>query len=636
MLEKVRNNVKSRGVQIVIVVVVVAFIGTIFLVWGHGGKQEHRGTVLAKVYENEITYPEYQQEFYQLTQQYRKLYKDQWSDELVERLQLKRLAFDNIVNHYILFHKSLEWGIPLTDEEVMNYIKSLPAFQMNGVFNSDLYRQRLSMERIDPQEFENDIKRHLLFKKVQEKVTGGFNVTDQELEQRFRKNNERIKAKYLILPFEKLTSQVEVSLEELKAYYEANKDKYRYAERRTIELLFIDPRDFQADAQINDEEINRYYNRHQSQFLVRKQIKASHILLNVNPDTQPDADEKIKEKAVGLLKRIEAGEDFQELAKTYSDCPSSKRGGDLGYFGKGKMDPEFEKAAFALGIGEVSQVIKSSFGYHIIKVQDIKPEHIKPLDEVRDQIVRALKTEKGKELARLKMEDMVRKMYKGKFMREFALEDRVNYKTEGPFLQGQPIPLFGKDKSAMDAIFSLEIDQISRIVEGSKGLFVFRLVSIDPPREMTYKEVETRVERETRMEKAKHKAIEEAEMLRQRLIENPDIQSLANSKALQAFDTGEFKRGEYISGLGNLDDQQMQMLFSLQSGEISPVMETQQGFAIFKITEKINIDEREFERYKDVLRSQLLQVRQQELFNAWVDRVKKEINIEIYHQDLIS
>jgi len=636
MLEKVRNNVKSRAVQIVIVVVVVAFIGTIFLVWGHGGKQERAGTVLAKVYENEITYPEYQQEFYQLTQQYRKLYKDQWSDELVERLQLKRLAFDNIVNHYILFHKSLEWGIPLTDEEVMNYIKSLPAFQMNGVFNSDLYRQRLSVERIDPQEFENDIKRHLLFKKVQEKVTGGFNVTDQELFQRFRKNNERIKAKYIILPFERLTSQVEVSLEELKAHYEVNKDKYRYAERRSIELLFIDPRDFQADAQINDEEINHYYNRHQSEFVVRKQIKASHILLNVNPDTPPDADEKIKEKAVGLLKRIEEGEDFQELAKTYSDCPSSKRGGDLGYFVKGKMDPEFEKAAFALGIGDVSQVIKSSFGYHIIKVEDIKPEHTKPLDEVRDQIVRALKTEKGKELARLKMEDMVRKMYKGKFMREFALEDRVNYKTEGPFLQGQPIPLFGKDKSAMDTIFSLEIDQISRIVEGSKGLFVFRLVSIDPPREMTYKEVETRLERETRMEKAKQKALEEAEMLRERLIENPDVKSLADSKALQTFDTGEFKRGEYISGLGNLDDQQMQMLFSLQSGEISPVMDTQQGFAIFKITEKINIDKQEFERYKDVLRSQLLQVRQQELFNAWVDRVKKDINIEIYHQDLIS
>lgn len=636
MLEKVRNNVKSRAVQIVIIVVVVAFIGTIFLVWGHGGKQERTGTVLAKVYENEITYPEYQQEFYQLTQQYRKLYKDQWSDELVERLQLKSLAFDNIVNHYILFHKSLEWGIPLTEEEVMNYIKSLPAFQMNGVFNSDLYRQRLSMERINPQEFENDIKRHLLFKKVQEKVTGGFNVTDQELEQRFRKNNERIKAKYIMLPLERLTSQVKVSLEELKAHYEANKDKYLYAERRSIELLFIDPRDFQADAQISDEEINRYYNRHQNQFLVRKQIKASHILLGVDQDTPLDADEKIKEKAVGLLKRIEAGEDFEELAKTYSDCPSSKRGGDLGYFGKGKMDPEFERAAFALGIGEVSQVIKSSFGYHIIKVEDIKPEHIKPLDEVRDQIVRALKTEKGKELARLKLEDMVRQMYKGKFMREFALEDRVNYKTEGPFLQGQPIPLFGKDKSAMDTIFSLDIDQISRIVEGSKGLFVFRLVSIDPPREMTYEEVETRLEREARMEKAKKKALEEAEMLREKLVENPDIQSLANSKALQALDTGEFKRGEYISGLGNLDDQQTQILFSLQSGEISPVMDTEKGLAIFKITEKVNIDEQEFERHKDVLRSQLLQIRQQELFNAWVDRVKKDVNIEIYHQDLIS
>ncbi len=124
MLDKVRKNVKSFGVQIVIIIVVAAFIGTIFLVWGHGGKQERQGMIIAKIYESEITYPEYQQEFLQLTQQYRNIYKDKWSDELAAKLDLKRVAFDNVVNYYILFYKAMEWGLQVSDEEVMDYIKS--------------------------------------------------------------------------------------------------------------------------------------------------------------------------------------------------------------------------------------------------------------------------------------------------------------------------------------------------------------------------------------------------------------------------------------------------------------------------------------------------------------------------------
>ena len=146
MLEKVRKNVKSFGVQAVIVLVVLAFIGTIFLVWGHGGKQERQGTVLAKVYGFEITYPEYQQEFFQLMQQYRNMYKEKWSDQMIDQLQLRKVAFDNLVNHYIFFQKAMEWGINVTEQEVTDYIKtSIPVFQVNGTFNPQVYERFLSL-----------------------------------------------------------------------------------------------------------------------------------------------------------------------------------------------------------------------------------------------------------------------------------------------------------------------------------------------------------------------------------------------------------------------------------------------------------------------------------------------------------
>lgn len=636
MLDKVRKNVKSFGVQIVIIIVVAAFIGTIFLVWGHGGKQERQGMVIAKVYESEITYPEYQQEFFQLTQQYRNIYKDKWSDELAAKLDLKRVAFDNIVNYYILFYKAMEWGLRVSDEEVLDYIKSLPVFQINGVFNSNRYRQVLDMQRLTAQKFENDIKKHLLFKRIQERVTGGFKISDTEILEEFARNNEKIRGNYIAIPFERFASQIKIGLEELKEYYESHQEEYKLGARRSVEYLFVNPRDFEKDAEITDEEVENYYKMHEGQFLIKKRVKASHILLSVPPDASPEQEAKIKEKALDLLKKIENGEDFHELAKSFSECPSSKRGGDLGYFEKGKMDPEFEKAAFALNIGEVSQVVRSSFGYHIIKVEDIKPEHVSPLDEVRDRIVNALKSEKGKDLALSKLEELVREIYRGKFIREFALQDRITYKMEGPFLKEQPVPGIGRNKEAMDAIFELEIEGLSRIIETPKGFFVFRLAAIEPPRPMTYEEVETRVEQDLKKEKAKQKAKEEAEKVRERLLSGSDMEAQAKKRGLKVSDTGEVGRGEYMSGLGNLDDLQTQIVFSLQSGEISPVLETERSFVIFKLKEKTGVNEEEFAKQRDTLRSQFLQVRQQELFNAWIERVKKDASIEIFKQDLMS
>ncbi|MGA1864387.1 MAG: peptidyl-prolyl cis-trans isomerase [bacterium] len=636
MLDKVRKNVKSFGVQIVIIVVVAAFIGTIFLVWGHGGKQERQGMVIAKVYDSEITYPEYQQELLQLTQQYRNIYKDQWSDELAAKLDLKRMAFDNIVNYYILFYKAMEWGVQVPVEEVTDYIKAIPIFQVNGVFSADRYHQVLDMQRLTSQKFENDIRKHLLFKKIQERVTGGFKISDQEIMEEFVKKNEKIRADYISIPFEKFSSQVKTSLEELKEYYESHLDQYKMGERRSVEYLFVSPRDFQEDAEVTDQEVEDYYKMHESQFYVKKKIKASHILLSVPKDASPEQEEKIKEKALDLLKKIENGEDFHELAKTFSDCPSSKRGGDLGYFEKGKMDPEFEKTAFALNVGEVSQVVRSSFGYHIIKVEDIKPEHLSSLDEVRDRIVRTLKSEKGRELALAKLEDIVRKIYRGKFIREFAFEDRVTYKMEGPFIKEQTIPAVGRNEEAMETIFHLETGEISRIVETPKGFFVFQLDKIEPPRPMTYEEVETRIERDVKNEKSKQNAKEEAEKIREELFTDSDISGLAKKHGLSVSDTGEFGMGEYISGLGNLNDGQMQIIFSLKVGEISPVLDSERSFVIFKLKEKTGISDEEFAKQKEALSSKLLQVRQQELFNEWIERVKKEANIEIFKQDLMS
>ncbi|MBN2373883.1 peptidyl-prolyl cis-trans isomerase [bacterium] len=636
MLDKVRSNVKSFGVQAVIVLVVAAFIGTIFLVWGHGGKTERQGMVLAKVFNMDVTYPEYQQEYIQLVNQYRQIYGDKWSDEVAQQLNLKRLAFDNIVNQYILIHKAVEWGINVSEKDVMDHIKSLPVFQINGKFSPEVYHQRLNMARVDPFKFENDIRRHMLFMKVQERIAAGFKIGDEEIMDEFAKKNEKIKADYLLVTPDRFMSTGGISMEEIREYYEKNKEKYYHPEKRSVEYLFLATEDFNKLAEIADRDIELYYSQHENDYVVPKQVRASHILISVDQGVSQEEDARLKEKALGLLDKIKAGEDFSELARLNSDCPSSKRGGELGYFGKGKMDPEFERAAFALDVGEISQVVRSSFGYHIIKAEGINPEHIKPLDQVKDEVIMALKQEKGHELAVLKAEQLMREIYKGRLLREFAFEDHVTYKEAGPFFFGESVPGIGRNKEIMETAFGMEKDKVSRIIETPKGYYIFRLTSVEPPAQMTYEESEARIENDLKMEKSKQLAHKEAEKIRTRLLNGEDMAVLAKGYGFSVSDTGEFGRGEYLSGLGNLDEIQTQMLFSLEPGDISSVVENNRGFVIFKVKEKTGINEKEFEEQKESLGSRLLQKRQLELFNTWVERVKKDADIEIYNEDLLT
>lgn len=636
MLDKLRNNIKSVVVQFIIVVVVAAFVGTIFLVWGHGGKSERKGGLLARVYDYEITYNEYQQEYMQLVQHYRRIYKDKWSEDLIEKMNLKDMALDNIINQYVLMHKAAEWGISVPHEEVLAHIKSLPVFQINGSFSPDVYQQRLSMARMTPEKFEMDILKHLLFMRIQERVSGGFKIDDDILWDRYEKEHEKIMAKYILVPSEKMTSVVQLSLDALRAYYEKNKENYIHPERRSIEYLTIRPRDFETDAIAEDEDIERYYNQYENRFRVPKQIKASHILLTVPPEATEEEEGKIKEKMLDILKKIEAGEDFSELAKANSECPSGKRGGDLGYFGKGKMDPAFEKSAFALNVGEVSQVIRSSFGYHIIKVEDIKPEHTKPLEEVRAEVIVEVKKQKAKEIAIERMQEIERKIYKGQSPREFAFEDRVSYQHAGPFTKEEQIPAFGRSKDIMDQIFDMEVGKLSRILESPKGIFLIKLTAVDPPSQMAYEEVEKLIENDLKLEKAKERAREEAEKIGERLKSGEDMDALAKAFDLQVFETGEFGRGGYIGGLGVFDDEQTQTVFSLRAGEVSPALENPKGYVVLKIEEKKGMDEEEFSKQKETLKAQLLQLKQTELFNAWIERVKREANIEILNKDFIS
>ncbi|MBW2333456.1 MAG: peptidyl-prolyl cis-trans isomerase [Deltaproteobacteria bacterium] len=193
--------------------------------------------------------------------------------------------------------------------------------------------------------------------------------------------------------------KTEVKQDEKEAYFKAHKEKYRIPEKIKIAYLVLDPSDFLDKVSITEKEISDYYELNQERFKNPKKIKARHILLKVSPDASESENKETKERALSLLKRLKNGEDFAALAKKYSQGPTASRGGDLGYFTRGKMVKPFEKLAFSLKKGEIGGPVKTRFGWHIIRVDDIKEATVKTFSEVRNQIVTIIKNDISKEMA---------------------------------------------------------------------------------------------------------------------------------------------------------------------------------------------------------------------------------------------
>src|SRR5689334_18943673 len=247
------------------------------------------------------------------------------------------------------------------------------------------YQQLLSSQRppLTPAEFEDSVRRSLLVDKLRAALTEWLSVPDNELEQEYRRRNDKVKLAVVSFTVDGVRGSVTASDAEVASYFDAHKDDFKIPEKRKIKYLLIDVDAMRAKVTVPPADIERAYNNQIEQYTTPEQVRASHILLK----TEGKDDAAVKAKAEELLKQARSGADFAELAKKYSeDEASAKNGGDLDYFGRGRMVPEFDQAVFAMQPGQISDLVKTQYGYHIIKLVDKKPATTRPLAEVRQQL----------------------------------------------------------------------------------------------------------------------------------------------------------------------------------------------------------------------------------------------------------
>ena len=354
--------------------------------------------VLAEVEDRKITVGDFESKYQQQLESYRSQFGNSVNESLLKQLGIEQQVLRQLIEDQVAFIEAERQGIRVSDDELAAQIVALPMFREEGQFIGD-QRYRQILQSFNPPltvgQFEDELRRGLVLDHFRISLTGWMAVSDAELEREYKLRNEKVKLQVVALTAGAFRSKVSVSDADVATHFESNKESYRIGEQRRIRYFVIDQAAARKKVIVTPNEIQRDYNDNMDRYRTPEQIRARHILFKLEGKSEAE----VRAKAEGVLKQVKSGADLAALAKSVSEDEGSKAaGGDLGYFSRGRMVPEFEKAAFDMQPGQTSDLVKSQSGLHIIQVTDRKPEVIRPLEEVRTEIQDRLSTQKANRL----------------------------------------------------------------------------------------------------------------------------------------------------------------------------------------------------------------------------------------------
>jgi len=498
-----RTHASSWIIKVGLSVIIVVFA----LYFGfRPGKGRHEGMV-AKVNGQVISIKDLNERYQTLMALYRDRFKGRLSEEMIRGLGLKQQALDELINNILLYQEGLRMNLRVSPEELSRSIRSYPLFQVDGNFNRERYEMVLRLNRIEPGDFEQMQEQQLLIDKLRNVVLQNTSIiSEEEAREAYLTENERVNLEFIKIGPAVFLEKSGPTRTEVEEYFSNHRESFQIPEKVNLQYMVFRPKDYRDKVEVSQEEIKTYYEVNIDDFLMQEQVRARHILIKVSPDADSQGVEEARNRAEEILALAKKGEDFASLAKKYSEGPTAEKGGDLGYFPRGMMVKEFEEAAFSLKPGELSTVVRTQFGFHIIKAEDVKQERTQSLDEVRKSIESTLRDQKAQELAERSAEEAFYIMYKGGEMEKVADEYHVAIEETGFFSRGEKIKDIPPDDEITSMVFSLEEGEITPAIEVSKNMYLFRLTEKQQPRLPELAEVRDRVEKELREKKARETA----------------------------------------------------------------------------------------------------------------------------------
>ena len=397
MLEKIRENASGWVVKTILWILVFAFVGTIFLVWGYGDNQGKRP--VAKVRGQAITVAEYKKRVNRLESQMKQM-GDSLPAGLLQGKELEKRVMNDMILEMLQMQSAQKLGMNASDVEVSAEVTANPSFQKNGAFDKNIYYAVMRNNKLSPTQYENLIRTDLASGKLVKSITDSVEVTDKEITDHFTNTYDYINLKYAELNAADFAERVQLTKEQVEAFYEKNRFKFQQQEQRKIEYLYANPSKMAEDMKISQGVIDKYYERHMEEFNREEQFRASHIIVLVPEGTSTEVEADLRKKAEGYLKEIRDGANFAGMAIKHSEGPSAKQGGSLGTFSAGMMDSTFENALRELKSGEVSDIVKTQFGFHIIKLEGHIEAGYEDIKSATPKIENKIRSNKGESIAK--------------------------------------------------------------------------------------------------------------------------------------------------------------------------------------------------------------------------------------------
>ena len=559
MLHLIRTKQKSLIVRIIFWVIIAAFVGTVFLVWGRGSDTGPTANAAAlQVNDAKITYEEYQSAYSNLYTLYQGIYKESFTPQLESQLNLRQQAIDQLIGQALMMQEAEKSGFEINEDDLISSIATYPAFQVDGQFNRDRYIQVLNYERISPEQFEAGQRSQLLVDKLREQLQQNVTTTPEEIEKAYRAENDKINLNFVRLLPATFENKVDVNDEALQTYFTAHQEDFRLPEKIALRYLQFDPARYEKEINtFSDEDLDRYYRRNIDLYEIKEQAKASHILIKVDKAADPTQKEVRRSLAASILQQLNEGEDFATLARTKSDDPgSAAKGGDLGYFGRGTMVAPFDNAVFNMTPGDTSELVETDFGYHIIKLEEYIEPGFKPLAEALDDVKKGLRSEKARQLAYEKAMDAYNINRKNGDLDAAAKTNDLGIKETGLFDRTDAIDGIGREPDITAAAFSLKDNELARPIQTTQGVFLFSIKERQPSSIPELKEVRSAVEAAYRKVQAVDLAKDAADNILKDALEKKSLNAAAKEAKVQVEETGLFSSsyGAFVPRIGSLQE----------------------------------------------------------------------------------
>ncbi len=557
-----------------------------------------------------ITWTEYRRRYGMVYDDFRqRLPADQLTPEVVRQLELPNQAINGLVSEYVMEYVAQILGIEVTPEEIADSITSSPVFQDSGQFvGSVRYQQILQSNNYTVVEYEETVRREILGLKLTQVLTDGIEADANEVRQEFLNRNQEFKIRYISIDPEQETPS-EVVEEELQGYFEENQENYRSLEKRRIKYILVPEEPDKVE--LTEQQITE----RMAVIGEKDEVEASHILIS---SITPDAEEK----AQGILQQIRDGGDFAELAREHSDDPASgANGGELGFFKRGMMVPEFEDAAFSLDPGSISDLVATTYGFHIIKVTDVKTIDSRSTAESQ------LREEEAQNLAQAVADKI---LFEANNSDLDAAGEQYQMETQESALfgLGDFLPGLAVRSDFNQQVFGLEVGQFTAPYQAGQDYLVAQLAEIQPSQVSALEVVRDEVLEDFKTDHAEEAARGKAFAFSQEAQENSDLEGAARSRNLEVVTSEFFKRDTSINDDLGYATEILSRVFLMQEDQVSPVVTAAGKYVVFQIAERGSVDEEQFEEERKALLEELSLSRQQQFFTDYLQNVMERLEAE--------